>query len=289
MYTVTKTQQGPYEAYVLADTTADTTVTVVPAKGGMVTGMTKNGEEYCWLRHPNFEENERPRCAVPVLFPCCGRVDNGVHTFGGTEYPMDIHGMAHSLPWEMAGTDTADGAKITVRLTDSAESRKFYPYSFCVEIDYVLQGNVLTFAQRYKNTGSDAMPFSFGFHPYFTMSEVQNLDWDIKAATLVDMATGAESSAPAAVDFPFNESGSDTARYYKGVQSPMVFADKGLHHKVTIRFDEHFTNAVLWSQCDLGFVCVEPWNGWPNSLNAGQHEVLNAGEALHAVMSVEMG
>ena len=52
MFTVTKTPFGEYTAYVLADTDAGTTATVVPEKGGMVVSMTKNGEEYSWLRHP---------------------------------------------------------------------------------------------------------------------------------------------------------------------------------------------------------------------------------------------
>ena len=50
MFTVTKTTQGAYTAYVLADTGAGTTATVVPEKGGMVTSFTKNGDEYSWLR-----------------------------------------------------------------------------------------------------------------------------------------------------------------------------------------------------------------------------------------------
>ena len=39
MFTVTKTTQGAYTAYVLADTGAGTTATVVPEKGGMVTSF----------------------------------------------------------------------------------------------------------------------------------------------------------------------------------------------------------------------------------------------------------
>ena len=67
MFTVTKTTQGAYTAYVLADTGAGTTATVVPEKGGMVTSFTKNGDEYSWLREPNFSQPERPRCRSPRL------------------------------------------------------------------------------------------------------------------------------------------------------------------------------------------------------------------------------
>ena len=101
MFTVTKTTQGAYTAYVLADTGAGTTATVVPEKGGMVTSFTKNGDEYSWLREPNFSQPERPRCAMPVLFPMCGRAPQDANTFGGKSYPMIIHGIVHSMPWQV--------------------------------------------------------------------------------------------------------------------------------------------------------------------------------------------
>lgn len=72
MFTVTKTTQGAYTAYVLADTGAGTTATVVPEKGGMVTSFTKNGDEYSWLREPNFSQPERRAAPCPCCFPCAG-------------------------------------------------------------------------------------------------------------------------------------------------------------------------------------------------------------------------
>ena len=50
--------------------------------------------------------------------------------------------------------------------------------------------------------------------------------------------------------------------------------DKELGHTVTVKFDGNFKNAVLWSQCPLGFVCMEPWNGFPGSLTTPEHETL---------------
>lgn len=127
MFTVTKTTQGAYTAYVLADTGAGTTATVVPEKGGMVTSFTKNGDEYSWLREPNFSQPERPRCAMPVLFPMCGRAPQDANTFGGKSYPMIIHGIVHSMPWQVVETGETDGASVTVRVTDNAETRESYP------------------------------------------------------------------------------------------------------------------------------------------------------------------
>lgn len=283
MFTVTKTTQGAYTAYALADTEAGTAAVVVPEKGGMVTSITKNGDEYSWLREPNFSLPERPRCAVPVLFPMCGRANEGGNTFGGVKYPMDIHGLVHSMPWEVVETGTDGAASVTVRVTSNAETKKSYPFDFCVTIRYALCGSELRFEQEYANTGDADMPFAFGFHPYFRISDVRKLVWDIRAEKTSNPETGADEPFTG-VDFPYDDD--QTTRYYKGVQSPMKFTDTETGHAVTVAFDGHFTNAVLWSQCQLGFVCMEPWNGFPASLDTPDHETLAPGAALKAVMRI---
>lgn len=283
MYTVTKGALGAYECYTLADTDAGTTAVIVPEKGGMAVSLTKGGEEFCWLRHPNFEQPERPRCGVPICFPVCGPTPDEGNEFLGTRYPMTVHGLLHSVPWHYDGEDTHDGASLTVAVHDDAETRKSYPFAFRVRVTYTLRGAKLCVAQTYENTGSEAMPFSFGFHPYFSITHVDNLVWDLRAENVRDAATGALTPF-AGVDFPYDAD--QTTRHYAGVQSPMSFWDKGNGHRVTVAFDRHFTNAVLWQQGAERFVCMEPWNGYPGSLR-GAHETLPAGESLHAEFTIE--
>ena len=167
MYTVTKGTLGAYECYTLADTDAGTTAVIVPEKGGMAVSLTKGGEEFCWLRHPNFEQPERPRCGVPICFPVCGPTPDEGNEFLGARYPMTVHGLLHSVPWHYDGEDTHDGASLTVAVHDDAETRKSYPFAFRVRVTYTLRGAKLCVAQTYENTGSEAMPFSFGFHRIF--------------------------------------------------------------------------------------------------------------------------
>ncbi len=279
MYTVTQSSFGAFPAYVLADTEANATVTVVPEKGGMIVSMTRDGEEYSWLRHPNFENPERPRCAVPVCFPMCGPAPEGGHCFEGRRCDMAVHGIVHTLPWQMVSTGTDGGASVTVQITDSEETRKSYPYAFRLAITYTLKGGQVTLTQTCENTGSRTMPFSFGFHPYFAITHVDNLDWDITACSVRSLADGSLSPFTG-VDFPYAEPG--TQRHYAGVQSPMSFTDRGSGHHVTVSFDSHFTNAVLWSQAGEGFVCMEPWNGFPHSLEGPEHENLAPGCSLTA-------
>ena len=68
----------------------------------------------------------------------------------------------------------------------------------------------------------------------------------------------------------------------------MVLTDSGNGHKVTVAFDEAaFGKGVLWQQNAENFVCMEPWNGWANSVNEpGHHEELNPGESKMFAWSI---
>lgn len=289
MYTVTKTQYREhgvcYDQYVLADTDAGTTVTLTPCKGGAISGMTLNGEEYIWLRYPNFYNTDRPRYGVPVLFPQCGLSPDNANQFDGQSYPMSIHGFACLLPWQVMGQSTQGGASLTLRLTESAITRVLYPFEFCIDITYTLKGNTVTLAQTYQNRGQGQMPFAFGFHPYFVASDVRNLEFAVKAGTVTDPVNNVTGPFSGQVEFPYHEE--QTNRSYRGVSSPAVVTDKGNGHRITVAFDQHFDKLVLWSQCPLGFICVEPWNGWPGGLNTGSDcQALAPGQSLDAQCSI---
>ena len=176
---------GTYEKYGVTYKTITLTdgayaLTVTPEKGGMATSFTRNGEEYLWLRDKNFESPDRRRCGVPILFPSCGKPDGGVHHFNGADYPIENHGLADVLPWQVkSATDEA----IELILTPNGQTKFVYPFEFCLTMRYTLAGGKAGLALTVENKGDKAMPFSVGFHPYFAASKLENVNFDIKAAT----------------------------------------------------------------------------------------------------------
>ena len=263
-----------YDTFILTD--GKYSITVTPEKGGMVTSFTRDGEEYLWLRDGNFESTDRPRCAIPILFPNCGKPDNGVHIFDGAAYPMEIHGFADLLPWSVANVTDEE---IVLTLEANGLTKFVYPYDFLLKMRYTLEENVLTLALTVKNTGKKDMPFSVGFHPYFGTSALENVSFDITAATCSENAKGEQPAAPAVITLTRKEGSDNSIRLLTGVKSPMVMKDSGSGHTVTVDFDEDcFGKGVLWQHDAEKFVCMEPWNGWANSVNEdGKHEVLAPG------------
>ena len=241
-----------YEQYVITDPEEKTALTITPERGGMITGFTLDGDEYIWTRRPNFSECSRPRFGVPVLFPNCGGPDG-----------------------------------VTLVLEATPLTKFLYPFDFTLLVNYNLAGNKAAISLTVINEGDTDMPFSFGYHPYFMASKLENVAFDIKCATCSESAKGEQPAAPEKITLTRKEGADNTIRLMTGVQFPMTFTDKGNGHKVTVDADETFGNGVLWQQDAENFVCMEPWNGWANSVNEeGRHEVLEPDEAMTSEWSI---
>ena len=176
---------------------------------------------------------------------------------------------------------------VTLMLQSSPLTKFLYPFDFTLLVTYNLQGRTATIDLTVINDGDKPMPFSFGYHPYFMASKLENVAFDIHCATCSENAKGEQPAAPETITLTRKEGAADSIRLLTGVQFPMSFTDKGNGHKVTVDADESFTNGVLWQQDAESFVCMEPWNGWANSVNEeGRHEVLEPDEALGSTWSI---
>ena len=277
-----------YEQYVITDPAAKTALTITPERGGMITGFTLDGDEYIWTRRPNFSECNRPRFGVPVLFPSCGNPDGGVHLFDGKAYPMECHGFADLCAWEVESVGP-DG--VTLILESTPLTKFLYPFDFTLLVNYDLNGTTASISMTVINEGDVPMPFSFGYHPYFTASALENVDFDIRCKTCSENAKGEQPAAPETITLTRKESSADSIRLMTGVKSPMRLTDSGSGHTVEVAFDESvFTNGVLWQQDAETFVCMEPWNGWANSVNeAGRHIELAPGASKTFAWSITIG
>ena len=182
-----------YEQYVLSDPAAKTELVITPERGGMITGFTLDGDEYIWVRRPNFSECNRPRFAVPILFPSCSNPDGGVHIFDGKPYPMETHGLADLCPWEV---DSVGPDGVTLMLQSTPLTKFLYPFDFTLLVTYNLAGRTATIDLTVINDGDKPMPFSFGYHPYFVASKLENVDFDIHCATCSEDAKGEQPRRP---------------------------------------------------------------------------------------------
>ena len=224
-----------YEQYVITDPAAKTELVITPERGGMITGFSLEGDEFIWLRHPNFSECNRPRFGVPILFPSCSNPDNGVHIFDGKAYPMETHGLADLCAWQV---DSVGPDGVTLMLQSTPLTKFLYPFDFTLMVTYSLEGATASIELTVINDGDKPMPFSFGYHPYFIASKLENVEFDIHCATCSEDAKGTQPAAPDKITLTRKEGADNSIRLLTGVEFPMSFTDKGNGHKVTVDADD---------------------------------------------------
>lgn len=289
MFQVEKSRLGEFPQLVLRDTEAGSSAAIVPSRGGTLASFVCGGYEYIYVHDENFHSAERARCAVPVLFPCCGRTKEEIWSWNGKPYPMGIHGFVHSCDWEVEKESTDGCASVTISLSDNAFTRQYYPFSFLLHLTYSLRGSALTVSLKVENSGSEPFPYTFGFHPYFCVSALKNARVDVDAPLIAKPSTtelrpyeGGECDLPADIALD--------SILFSGAKKRAVLRDLGNGHSVTLDFDENYPYLMLWSMPERDcFICVEPWNGLPDSLNNGRYQTLAPGSSHEAVFSITVG
>ena len=251
---------------------------ILPEKGGTVVSYCVRGQEFFYRDDENLSSPERPRCGVPFLFPVFGR------TPPDSPYPMEIHGFAHTSSWRVLSHTPC---QLRTELLSGPETRKGYPFSFRVELTYSLEDGRLIIRQKYENLGTETMPYTFGFHPYFSVEDPETAEVSFRAAMEMNMGTG--KPAPCRRDtlrLKFPENGSEAGAFFLQTAGYAVI-DPGSGRKIRMRFDESFSRLVFWAVKGKPFLCVEPINSSPNGLATGDCLHLAPGAVREAELSFE--
>ena len=88
----------------------------------------------------------------------------GRFSWKGREYPMEIHGFAHTSVWR-AEQQRSD--RLVLSLEHNAQTWSQYPFAFRMELTFQVREGSLIIHPRLRNQGQEPMPFQYGFHPYF--------------------------------------------------------------------------------------------------------------------------
>ena len=130
-------EQKKYKTYTLSDLEFNSSINVVPERGGTITSWRIKNQELLFLDTNKFENPELPiRGGIPVLFPICGKLPNNTYKYNGNNYFLKQHGFARDLPWEVIGNSNQDRASITLVFTSNRLTRTVYPFDFKLTFTY---------------------------------------------------------------------------------------------------------------------------------------------------------
>ena len=258
--------------------------------------------EYMWDANPAFWSKKSP-----VLFPIVGGLRNNTYTFEGKSYQLNRHGFAREKDFEV--TAQSDNS-ITFTLSADEETLQAYPFHFRFSVIYLLVQNNLQVTYEVINTGNDKMYFSVGAHPAFTVplvggnafkdhyllfSDHETVGkWPLSPEGLIETASVSllenENRLPLTKELFYGD-----ALVLKGLKSNSISI---LNHKNDHGLKFSYTNFPfmgIWSFKDADFVCIEPWCGIADSVNASGAitekegiNILSANEVFTRSWNVEL-
>lgn len=248
----------------------------IAEKGAELQSVQANGLEYMWSGDPAFWGKHSP-----VLFPIVGGLKNNTYTFQGKSYQLGRHGFARETVFTVL-EKPKDGT-VLLGIADTEETKKIYPFSFQFFIRYTLKNNHLYIDYTVKNTDHQDLYFSVGAHPAFRIPLEKGLSFDDYALHFnqkeyADIYPLDENGQTLIKSVPFLQ-GTHTLPLEKSLfyKDALVFKDlksnqmtlktEKAQHGLTVSFDG-FPYMGIWSAKDADFVCIEPWNGIADNVEA---------------------
>lgn len=234
-----------------------------------------NQQEYMWEADPTYWG--RHSC---ILFPIVGKVWNDTYRIDEQAFTMTQHGFLRDLDFEVIA-QSEDAIIFQYEITEALAAQ--YPYACLIRIAYTLVANTLSVVYAVENLEGQEIYFSIGAHPGFKcplLPSEKRSDYKLvfnQAETAVrylienGYQTGAtepvldNTTTIAITDHLFD----NDALIFKHLQSDKVTLVNG---KETPILTFHFPDTPflgIWSKSpDSPFVCIEPWYGIADKLNA---------------------
>lgn len=231
--------------------------------------------EYLWSGDPAFWAKKSP-----VLFPIVGGLKENKFIFEGNEYCLNRHGFARDNDFEVS---EQDNTSIIFLLRSDKGTKSVYPFDFLFYVKYSIENTKLTVTFTVKNIGNKPMFFSVGAHPAFAVpinpedgfedyylkfsdnenAEIYPLSGDGLIESIPVRFLQNADILPLKKELFYKD-----ALVFKSLKSNSIsILNNKSVNGVQVSFDG-FPYLGIWSAKDADFVCIEPWLGIADSVNA---------------------
>ena len=237
----------------------------------------KTNLEYLWNADPSIWAK-----SSPVLFPIVGTLKENKMLYHGKVYEMGRHGFARDREFAV---ERSAAKMITFLLHSDESTLEKFPFPFEFRITYQLVDDTLQTTYTVINPAAASMLFSVGAHPAFRIPLTpgeQYTDYELvfekqehagrwmispegligeHAVPLLDNT----NTLPLTHELFYKD-----AVVLKDLHSRSVrLKSKTSPHGLKFDFPS-FPFLGIWSAKDADFVCIEPWCGIADSVNATQ-------------------
>jgi len=276
---ILKKETGVYSLYL----DKNNFINFCPSRGGIITGWVFNNHQILYFDQKRFlDKSKSIRGGIPILFPICGNLENK-SLFGDNFLDLMQHGFARDQEWNYGLNQSKNILCLT--LSDNEITRKYYPYLFELKIEITLSFETLIFNIEILNKSNTIMPLNFGLHPYFNISNFNNIQFVDYSKCCLNQKNNNLVKTENLLRNSFK--GIDLLMYSSGKTS---FIDDGLKRKITLTHPSPFDISVIWSDPPRKMLCMEPWTSPRNSLANGVRKIElmpNSSQKLFTSIMVE--
>ena len=259
----------------------------------------KTGQEYIWPVNPEIWAS-----SSPVLFPAVGTVRESTVIHKGLPFALPKHGIIRNnsnLEFRQLSKE-----QVLFSLQNSPQIKQQYPFNFRFEVYYQLIDKRLQMRFVVGNTGMETMHFNAGGHTayYCPLDSAKLSDYVIDIPTSQDLK--AETIDPETMLLGYEQrpielnNGSLVLGEDLFKRDALIFADVDfdrvrLRHKdadkgLEVHF-RGFPHLALWAKPGADYVCIEPWLGLPDRVDAPltisektNYQSLSAGQKLELLI-----
>lgn len=231
--------------------------------------------EYLWEGDPAYWGKKSP-----VLFPIVGTLKNNQFSHNGDSYPLSRHGFARDKTFKVAESSST---RVSLTLDADAETLAQYPFLFRFSIVYEINKNKLSCTYQITNIDVKPMYCSVGAHPAFKVPlesayqfddyylEFDQLEsagkWPITADGLIDENPVPFFHSNNRINLSKELFYGDALVFKQLNSSSIRLCNDQSKHGFIFSWAE-FPYMGIWSAKDAPFVCLEPWCGIADSVNA---------------------
>jgi aldose 1-epimerase len=255
----------------------DLSAVFLPARGMLGASLRHRGEELLG-RVADLEAAaaKGSTAGIPLLYPWANRLDSVRYVYRGREVVLDVqspllhldeHGLPiHGVPWAQLIWE------VTQATTDALHARLDWTQDRLLAVR--LRPDGLRLETTVVASGGEAVPVSFGFHPYFALEGEPRAEWRLTLPRLrrytLDVRripTGQETPFDG-LDAPLGEGSLDDG--FGLVREPALLSVTSRKRRLSVELATGYPCAQVFAPKDKPFVALEPMTAPTSALSQGR-------------------
>jgi galactose mutarotase-like enzyme len=225
--------------------------------------------EYIWEGNPDFWGKHSP-----ILFPIVGTLKKNSYQYKDKTYSLPRHGFARDFDFQLIKEETD---KVVFSLQENEATLNIYPFKFELQLIYTLKKSELFVTYKVINKSGETMPFCIGGHPAFALKNKfekysllfetgENLiSYQLENDLLSDETLDIElKNNQLPLTYSLFE---HDALVFKNLSSKQIQILENDIPIVNFKFND-FPNFGIWTKNNAPFICLEPWLGYADTINA---------------------